>query len=76
MIIPPDRLDRVTLQSLMEEFITREGTDYGDVELDLATKTKALEQQLEAGGVVIVFDAATESVNLMTAIDYQQWSLD
>ncbi|MFT6387828.1 MAG: hypothetical protein ACJAUP_001200 [Cellvibrionaceae bacterium] len=74
MIIPPDELNKETLQGLMEEFITREGTDYGDKELDLETKVGILKQQLNSGKVVIIFDPATESVNVMTAVDYRQFS--
>lgn len=75
MIIPPDELNTETLQALIEEFITREGTDYGDRELDLETKVGILKHQLSSGEVLIVFDAATESVNIMKAVDYKQWSI-
>lgn len=73
MIIPPDELNKETLQALMEEFITREGTDYGDRELDLESKVEMLKHQLSSGEALIVFDAATESVNVMKAVDYKQW---
>ncbi len=75
MLIPSEHLSHDALTGLIEEFITREGTDYGVLEMDLNTKVQQVKQQLDQGDIVIVFDAATESVNLMTAIQYQQWSM-
>ncbi|MGH1440447.1 MAG: YheU family protein [Cellvibrionaceae bacterium] len=76
MIIPPDKINDETLQNLMEAFITREGTDYGDVELALEDKVSLLKSQLISGEVLITFDAASESINLVTKQDYQQISIE
>lgn len=76
MIIPVEQLSTAALQGLMEEFITREGTDYGFQELSLESKCKQVYQQLLAGQILIVFDAATESANLMTVEQYQGYSLN
>lgn len=70
MIIPPERLSAETLRNLLEEFITREGTDYGDVELSLDTKLSQLQQQLATGQVLIWFDTASESAQLITKEQY------
>lgn len=72
MIIPPERLAAQTLESLLEAFITREGTDYGMVELSLEVKLRQLKQQLDKGAVIIWFDSASESTQLMTQEEYQQ----
>lgn len=66
MIIPFERISPDALQGLVEEFITREGTDYGWEEVTLATKVEQVKQQLCRGEVVIVFDPASESVSLLT----------
>jgi len=66
MIIPYQKISPEALQGLIEEFITREGTDYGEVEFSLAQKVKQVEQQLARGEVAIVFDLATESVSILT----------
>lgn len=68
-----ERISRDALQSLIEEFITREGTDYGADEKELSQKVADVHQQLIKKEVIIVFDAATESANLMTAHQYQEW---
>ncbi|NIB44401.1 YheU family protein [Pseudomaricurvus alkylphenolicus] len=67
MIIPADKLSPEALQGLIEEFITREGTDYGVNEVDLVSKVSQVKAQLQRGEVVIVFDEAQESVSMMTA---------
>ena len=66
MIIPYEQLSADALQGLIEEFITREGTDYGEHEVSLAQKVKQVERQLSAGDVVIVFDLTTETVSMLT----------
>lgn len=65
MIIPHQQLSREALQGLIEGFISREGTDYGREEVSLADKVAQVRCQLESGDVVIVFDEASESVNLL-----------
>jgi uncharacterized protein YheU (UPF0270 family) len=74
MIIPADQISNDALIGLIEEFITREGTDYGHIEVNLATKVTQVKHQLEKGEIFIIFDSSTESVNLMTKHQYQEWS--
>lgn len=75
MLIPPDQLSQESLIGLIEEFVTREGTDYGHVDYNLSVKVDQIKAQLERGDIVIIFDSMTESVNLMTKQQYQEWSL-
>ena len=76
MIIPHERLAPETLQSLLESFICREGTDYGSNELSLQTKVDHLKQQVIANEVVIVFDDKSESINLLPRCDMDTgWAL-
>lgn len=70
MIIPPSALNADTLDSLLQEYITREGTDYGLTELDLQQKMALLKPQVLRGEVLILFDQASESVNLVAMRDY------
>ena len=69
MIIPYQQISPDALQGLIEEFITREGTDYGEMEIPLAQKVSQVERQLARGDIVIVFDSATESVSILTKHD-------
>jgi uncharacterized protein YheU (UPF0270 family) len=69
MIIPHEQISPYALQGLMEEFITREGTDYGETEVSLAHKVRQLRSQLTRGDIVIVFDLASESLSIVTRHD-------
>jgi uncharacterized protein YheU (UPF0270 family) len=69
MIIPYKQISPDALQGLIEEFITREGTDYGEMEFSLAQKVSQVERQLARGDIVIVFDPAIESVSILTKHD-------
>jgi uncharacterized protein YheU (UPF0270 family) len=64
MIIPHQMLSPETLHSVIEAFVTREGTDYGVQDVSLATKVWQVRQQLAAGTAVIVYDEATESCTI------------
>lgn len=63
--IPYQQLSSDALQGLIEEFINREGTDYGEVESVLNDKVNQLMQSLRQGRAVIVFDPVIESCTLM-----------
>jgi hypothetical protein len=69
MIIPHQQLDPETLQNLLEEYATRDGTDYGEREVSLIDKVASLRRQLQTGEVVIWFDSDEESINLILARD-------
>ena len=73
MLIPADRLSPQVLDALVEEFITREGTDYGSEEINLKTKLEQLKRQIFHQQVLIVFDEFSETTSLMTSEQYQQW---
>lgn len=62
--MPWDRLSAQALRGVIEEYVTREGTDYG-TEVDLETKVRQVKAQLQRGEVVVLFDARSESVNLV-----------
>lgn len=67
MIIPHHTLSADALQGLVEEFVTRSGTDYGSNEASLEEKVRVVMRQLEKGEAVIVYDPAFESCNITTA---------
>lgn len=74
--IPPEQLNADTLTALIEEYVTRDGTDYGDTELSLGQKVAQVHRQLARGDVVIVFDLAAEQANLLTREQYRQLEAD
>jgi len=71
MLIPYQSLDNETLHRLVESFILREGTDYGEVEMSLEEKTKKVLEQIKTEEVLILFSELSETVTL---IDKQQFN--
>jgi len=70
--ISHDDLDPATLQRVIEDLVTRDGTDYGAVEKSLEQKAAALMRELKRGDAKLVFDAETETIGLMTAADLKR----
>ena len=64
MNVPWQRLAPETLRALIEEFITREGTDYGRQERSFEAKIADVQRLLERGHAKIVFDAETQSCDI------------
>jgi uncharacterized protein len=65
--VAPDDLEPDTLRAVIESFVLREGTDYGEHETSLETKVAQVLRQLRRGEAHITFDPATESVNVVVA---------
>lgn len=55
MLIPHDLLEADTLNNLLEDFVTREGTDNGD-ETPLDVRVERARHALRRGEAVILFD--------------------
>ncbi len=64
MIIPWQQLSPETLNNLIESFVLREGTDYGEQTFSLQEKVAQVHQQLERGEVVILYSELHESVTI------------
>jgi uncharacterized protein YheU (UPF0270 family) len=67
--IPVNKLSPETLQGVIEEFISRAGTDYGETEAPLETKIRQVRYRLETGSAVLIFDDETETTNILSADD-------
>lgn len=72
VVIPWQRLSSAALRGVLEEFVTREGTEYGRHDVSLDAKVAAVQRQLERGEVVVVFDGAEGSVNVVTTEELAQ----
>ena len=64
MDIPYTELSPAALRAIVEEFITREGTEYGQIEYALEDNVRQVVRQLEQGEVVVNYDPVTESCSL------------
>ena len=69
VLIPHERLSREALEGLVDEYVTREGTDYGHSNHSLEDKRKSVLRQIESGDVLVVFDPGEETCNLIRATD-------
>lgn len=65
MDIPYSRLDPDTLNNLIEEFVSREGTDYGHRDYTLGEKVRHVKMQLEQGRARICFDPDTQTCHIV-----------
>jgi hypothetical protein len=65
--VPHTALASDVLRAVIESFILREGTDYGERELALDDKVARVMRLLERGEVRIVFDPPTGTVDIVTA---------
>ncbi len=63
--VPHSALSPTALEGLVEEFITREGTDYGEREHSLEEKRASVLRQLARAEIAIVFDFESESTTLV-----------
>ncbi len=65
MIIPLEQISKDTLTAIIEDFILREGTDYGAIDTSKADKIAQVKLQLEQGSAVLVYSELHESVNIL-----------
>jgi hypothetical protein len=59
------QLSPEALRAVVESFVLREGTEYGEREFSLDEKVAQVLRQLERDEARIVFDAQTQSVNIV-----------
>lgn len=63
--IPHTALSAEALRGLIEEFVTRDGTDYGVRESSLEERLRSVMRQLERGDAKVVFDPETQTANIV-----------
>jgi uncharacterized protein YheU (UPF0270 family) len=66
-VIPIDKLSAEALRGVIEEFVLREGTDYGVKEVSREAKFGQVKDKLEKGLAVLVFDDEAETTNIFLA---------
>ena len=67
IVIPHTELSAEALRAVVESFVLREGTDYGEREISLDQKVAQVLRQLERGEARIIFDAKLETVDIVAA---------
>ena len=65
--LDPEQLSPGALRGLVEEYVTREGTDYGQGEWSLEEKVSQVLRQIDNGDAKIVFDLDIASASVVTS---------
>ena len=63
--VPISDISAEALTGLLEEYVSRDGADYGEVEVTIDEKTKVLRRQLEEGELSILFDPETQELDIV-----------
>ena len=72
MEIPWKKLSTEALNGVIEEFVTRLGTDNGYTGAELADNIQRVRQQLASGEASITFDQSTGSCNIVLQTDIDE----
>ena len=73
--VPFEGLAADTLRAVIEAFILREGTNYGDAEVSLTTTTSQVLKQLQQKKVRLVFDPTIDSCTLLTEHELKRFKV-
>jgi hypothetical protein len=65
VVVPYTELAADLLHAVVESYVLREGTDYGEKEFSLEDKVSHVINQLKRGEARIVFDPGTETVGII-----------
>ena len=63
--VPVAQLADTTLNALLEEFASRDGTDYGETETPLDRKVAGLRSRLDSGEIQILYDTDSEQWDIV-----------
>jgi len=63
--VPHDELSAEALRGVVESFVLREGTDYGERDVSHETKIAQVIRQLERGEARIMFDPLDSSITIV-----------
>ena len=55
-----------TLRNMIEEFVSRDGSDWGDAGGSMEAKIEQVLRQLRAGKIFVAFDLTSQTANIVT----------
>jgi uncharacterized protein YheU (UPF0270 family) len=65
--VPHRELTSDALRAVVESFVLREGTEYGERDVALEVKVAQVMRQLDCGQVRLIFDPDSESIDIVVA---------
>ncbi len=63
--IPMEALSTDALDGVIDDYVMREGTDYGHRDFDLEQKRDAVRRQLRSGRAVITYDSVSHTTSIL-----------
>lgn len=63
--VPFQQISPEALQRMIQEFVTRDGADWGEAGCSLEDKVRQVQRQLQAGQVRVVFDLRSQTANIV-----------
>ena len=63
--VPHEELAPETLRAVIESFVLREGTDYGERDATFESKVADVRRQLDRREAVIIYDPVSDSVDIV-----------
>ena len=75
IIVPIEDIPAESLNGLITSFVLREGTDYGEQEVDLDVKVEQVLQALKGGAAKIIYSELHESFDIVSADQIPQEGL-
>ena len=63
--VPYERIDPDTLRNMIQEFVTRDGVDWGDSGCTLEDKVEQVLRQLKNKKIKVVFDLTSQTANIV-----------
>ncbi len=67
IVIPHRELSAEALRGVLESFVLREGTEYGEREVSLDEKVAEVLRQLERGEAQVIYHAELESIDIIVS---------
>jgi uncharacterized protein YheU (UPF0270 family) len=64
-LIPYDSLSPETLETILDDIVSRDGTDYGEYDLSVAQKRQQALKALVKGEAVLLFDTESETIKMI-----------
>ena len=65
IFVPYTELSEDALRGVLESFVLREGTEYGERDVSLDQKVAQVERQLQRGEAQIVFDPESQTIDIV-----------
>lgn len=74
-LIPHGSLSPDTLEQILDDIVSREGTDYGEYDLSVAQKREQALRSLDRGEAFLLFDTDSETIKMAPKDALNNYSL-